>query len=233
MQIILDISANTHQNDEKYYRKMIETIHDVESMVIPFKDDDPITRKEIIIKGQLFLKAGRNIPPDFALFERMAKWAYESYTIKTTASVFDKVSLDLLLLMDIPYELPFIKIANNRRLDWLIGEIPRKIPVYQSVNPELYWKGDVSDAAFMWEGSKVIQLLCVSKYPAEAEEYGHILNRGQAYALSDHTIGFELLKRHEPKIYECHFVLEHDPKNLDGGLWAKTPMQLKEIFECI
>jgi|PlaIllAssembly_1097288.scaffolds.fasta_scaffold103178_2 hypothetical protein len=222
MQIILDISANTHQNDERYYRRMID--------VISRRD---LHKHEVIIKGQLFRKAGENIPQDIALLERMANWTFETYGYKTTASVFDKVSLALLLLMDIPYELPFIKIANNRDLDWLIGEIPRKIPVYMSISPELYWGGDIGDAAFRWQGAKVLHLLCVTKYPAEIDDYGIGPGGTTAYALSDHTIGLELLKKHEPKIYECHFVLEHGIGNLDGGEWAKTPMQLGEIFECI
>jgi sialic acid synthase SpsE len=205
MQIILDISANSHRNDESYYRKMIDAIAAADN------------RKHVLhIKGQLFHRAGANIPQDFALFERMANWTFENYGYKTTASVFDKISLELLLLMDIPYNLPFIKIANRRDLDWLIGEIPRKIPVYKSI-------GSLQEF-----DNKVVNLACVSKYPATIDDY--LKTWATNYAVSDHTIGLELVKLYQPKIYECHFCLE-DSTGLDAGPWAKRPKELKEVLE--
>jgi hypothetical protein len=209
MQIILDISANTHKNDIQYYMKMVRAITEIDNK-----------KHEIIIKAQLFKKAGNNTPQGYKMFQQMK--ANTPYPV--TASVFDLPSLTWIMEQG---ELPFIKIANNRDLDWLIGEIPRKIPVYRSIGkdaPDLLWD--------------VVDLLCISKYPATLnnyeKEFGYLGGNNYHHLLygniSDHTIGLELVKKFQPKIYECHFVLEHDPRNLDGGLWAKTPMQLKEIL---
>lgn len=215
MQVILDISANTHQNDEKYYRRMIDNI--------AFQDN---RKHEIVIKGQLFRKAGKNIPQDIALLERMARWTYATYGYKTTASVFDKLSLDLLLLMDIPYELPFIKIANNRALDWLIGEIPRKIGVYRSVDKFL--------DRYLAGLPGLTNLACISKYPATLEDYDELFRtyHDGPVKISDHTIGLDLVKKYKPKIWEKHFRLE-DSTGLDAGPWAVDPATLKEVLDII
>lgn len=209
MQIICDISANTHKNNIDYFIKMLDAIKEVDNR-----------KHEIIIKGQLFRHAGDNIVQDKNMFLNMAYQCNPLYQL--TASVFDLLSLKWLLgefaILMPQKELPFIKIANNRDLDWLIGEVPRKIPVYRSVgNPdECIWDKGITNIA------------CVSKYPATIGDYTK--RWSCADTLSDHTIGLEIFKRYQPKIYECHFVLEHDDSNLDGGLWAKTPDQLKEIL---
>lgn len=200
MQVILDISANTHKNDIKYYMKMVDAIRRVDT-----------GKHEIIIKGQLFNKAGDNIPQGYRMFQQMIS---NSHPYKVTASVFDLQSLSWLMRQG---ELPFIKIANNRKLDWLIGEIPRKIPVYRSVGSpdECIWDKEITNIA------------CVSKYPATIDDYKK--RWSCADTLSDHTIGLELIKHYKPKVYECHFALE-DSTGLDAGPWAKRVNELKEIL---
>jgi hypothetical protein len=204
MQVILDISANTHKNDIRYYMKMMRELRAIDN-----------GKHEIIIKGQLFIKAGDNIPQSLKMFNQMMS---NSDPHKVTASVFELQNLQWLLHW-YANDIPFIKIANNRALDWLIGEIPRKIHVYRSVGTpdECIWDKGITNIA------------CVSKYPATIDEYKKEWNC--ADTLSDHTVGLELIKHYKPKIYECHFVLEHGQNNLDGGPWAKTPEQLREILE--
>jgi sialic acid synthase SpsE len=203
MQIILDISANTHKNDMDYFKEMIRIVKYVDNK-----------KHEIIIKGQIFEKAGDNIPQEKKLWGYMMNFC-EEYGYKLTASVFDKPSLNFLLF----FNPCFIKIANNRELDWLIGEIPRKIPVYQSLSPKDYW-GHTNLR------NDHVYLLCVSKYPAKVSDYEYKL---WPRAISDHTIGTELVSRYRPDIYECHFCLE-DSTGLDAGPWAKRPDELKEIL---
>jgi hypothetical protein len=130
--------------------------------------------------------------------------------------VFDLPSLDWLLSWPLPYELPFIKIANNRELDWLIGEIPRKYKVYKSVSTMKEYYDDR-------EGG-VYPLFCVSEYPANIKGYPKTVRR-----ISDHTIGLRLWHRNYPSILEKHYKLS-DSTGLDAGDFAITPSKLKEIL---
>ena len=148
-------------------------------------------KHEIIIKGQLFRHAGDNVVQDKPMFVNMAYQCSPDYQL--TASVFDLLSLKWLLgefNIAMPQAiLPFIKIANNRSLDWLIGEIPRKIPVYQSVDPEDYYHGWDEE-----EDYTITQLLCISKYPAALEEYRRYKDY-PVVAVSDHTIRLQLINQ--------------------------------------
>lgn len=206
-QIILDCAANTHKNDEAYYKRMVDELSAVD------------TRKhEVILKWQLFNKSETNIVADTLLFCKMIRWAWIKYGYKTTASVFDRQSLKELMFSEQMavdnYKLPFIKIANNRDLDWLIGEIPRKYRVYKSVGTREDYKG------IYWEETT---LFCVSEYPAPIEKYPKV------YAISDHTVGLELYHRNQPVVWEKHLRLE-DSTGLDAGDFAITPEELKEIL---
>ena len=195
-QIILDISANTHKNDFEYIQRMLDELKAVDT-----------GKHEIVIKHQLFEKAGDNIPLEKHIFN----WAYlyaKKLGYKTTSSVFDKPSLDYLLT----YDVPFIKIANNRKYDWLIGEIPRKVPVYVSGSD----KGNVN-------------MCCVSKYPAMMLEYLPFGGKKLSMAISDHTPDWQLYNEYLPSIYECHYKLE-DSTGLDAGVFARTPKQMAQIL---
>lgn len=207
MQIILDISGgNTHKNDWAYAKRMIDEVAAVDNH-----------KHEIILKPQLFVKAGDNIPLKAIIFDKMFHYS-KKLGYKMTASVFDEISLAFLLL----YEPCFIKIANRRDLDWLIGEIPRKIWIYRSVSS----KKDVNAG---WEYGEVdVNLGCISKYPATIKDYSCF--DLDWYGLSDHTVGLELLKTHKPSIWEKHFKL-NDSTGLDAGPWAITPKELKEVLE--
>lgn len=206
MQIILDISANTHKNDEAYYKRMIDELAKVD------------TRKhEVILKWQLFTRErGDNTLPDPYMFFRMSEWAFHTHGYKTTTSVFDLPSLDYLLSLKFPYKLPFIKIANDRSLDYLIGEIPRKYEVYKSVSTMKEYYDDREDG--------VDSLFCVSKYPANIKDYPRTVMR-----ISDHTVGLELWHRNHPHIFEKHYKLP-DSTGLDAGDFAITPQELRSIL---
>lgn len=207
--IILDISANTFKNDEKYVERMIDEVYKIDT-----------EKHEIIFKTQLFVKAGENIPLEYDVFDFMYRYA-QKYGYKVTSSVFDLPSLKFLL----QYDVPFVKIANNRDLDWLVLEVPRRIPVYMSVKN--------SDEFYSINNNvhNVEPLCCVSNYEnAISEEYeikfGAWLYHG---GISDHTHNWDLYRKYKPHIYECHYILD-DSTGLDAGPFARTPEMLAEVL---
>jgi sialic acid synthase SpsE len=203
-QIILDFgSGNTCVNNKEVIKQMYDELKKVDT-----------GKHEIIAKWQLFEVAGENIP----LTKKSFDYAYEygnELGYKVTASIFDKESLDFLL----KHEIPFVKIANNRMLDFLIYYIPKNIPLYISKSRDL----------FMEHKHKTIEeLWCVSKYPADIKDYLELpLKNG--CNISDHTIDFTLFKKFNPKIIEWHYKLDYST-GLDAGEFARTPEQLKEIL---
>jgi sialic acid synthase SpsE len=181
-------------------------------------------KHEVVIKWQLFERAGDNLPLTHEAFQ----YAYEcgkSLGYKTTSSVFDKNSLDFLLQFDVP----FVKIANRRDLDWLIGEVPRKAPIYLSIgkredHPYYRYEDDVQDIL----GNEY--LCCISRYPSSLKNYEEIFNRWFIRrGVSDHTTDFSLFRKFEPEIIEMHYKLP-DSTGLDAGPFARTPEQLAEIL---
>jgi sialic acid synthase SpsE len=218
--IILDFgSGNTHKNNWEYLKRMLDELRKAEI------SKGTSEKHEIIIKHQLFKKAGDNISLDYEIFKEAYHYAY-LLGYKTTASVFDKESLNFLLQFDVP----FIKIANRRALDWLIGEVPRKIPVYVSV-------GSMPEGETLLYGypnyinqNRDIALFCVSQYPASTEEYERRYSKGSLkHGISDHTIGLDLYKKYQPRIWEKHYKLP-DSTGLDAGPFAISPEELKEIL---
>jgi len=213
--IILDFgSGNTCHNDWDYTKRMIDELKAVDT-----------GKHEVIIKWQLFKEAGENIPLDKSVFDLAYVYAKE-LGYQTTSSVFDKESLDFLLQFDVP----FVKIANNRELDWLISEIPRKVPVYVSC-------GSAEQIGNWHESVRwgiIKPLLCVSNYPANMEDYEEIKKFGlyviyDKYGISDHTTNFGLWYRYQPEIIEWHFGLS-DSTGLDAGPFMRTPAILKEVL---
>lgn len=171
-------------------------------------------KHEIVIKHQLFTEAGDNIPLDHEIFRKAYCYA-KDLGYKTTSSVFDFYSLQYLLNFDIP----FVKIANNRSLDWLISEVPRNILIYKSVGDwEELLKSDADN----------IILFCVSKYPSSIEDYSEYIPH-RYNGISDHTTNWDLFNKYNPEIYECHYKLP-DSTGLDAGEFARTPEMLREIL---
>jgi hypothetical protein len=206
--IILDFgSGNTCKNDKLYIKKMYDEL----------KKIDLNNNKKIVIKWQLFKCAGENIPLTHDSF----RFAY-NYGVglgyDVTASIFDMDSLKFLLTEN--KFLPFIKIANNRELDYLIDEIPGYIPVYVSNNycVTTYNRKMSYDKSFF----------CVSKYPTYIEKYEK-LPLFHSCCISDHTTNFELYYKYCPEIIEWHYKLK-DSTGLDTGAFARTPEQLKEVL---
>lgn len=217
-QIILDISANTHKNDWDYLKRMLDELKAVDT-----------GKHEIIIKHQLFIDAGENIPLDHEIFRKAYCYAAD-LGYKTTSSVFDRESLEYLLRFNIP----FVKIANNRSLDWLMGEVPRKIPVYVSKNENTLFDGELVPLAF-YDGSnpdncKYFKVLyCKSNYPATIDDYESGDYDYYYDGISDHTTNWDLYNKYKPNIYEVHYKLS-DSTGLDAGDFARTPEQLSEIL---
>jgi len=218
-QIILDAgSGNSCSNDKTIVKRIYDELKAVDT-----------GKHTVICKWQLFEKAGDNIP----LLPEVFDYAYEygtSLGYEVTASVFDKKSLDFLL----QYEVPFVKIANNRALDWLIGEIPRKIPVYVS-----YGNTHEMRCYKNMYTNKITNILCISKYPATIEDYRKEYDfdfemRLGCQSISDHTIGLAFFKmlfsyNCKPKIWEMHYCLD-DSHGLDAGPFARRPSQLAEVL---
>jgi sialic acid synthase SpsE len=208
--IILDFgSGNTHRNSKEYIKRMHDELKAIDT-----------GKHEIIIKHQLFENWYSNVPLSHESFD----YAYDYGTglgYKVTSSVFDKPSLDFLLQFDVP----FIKIANRRELDWLIGEIPRKIPAYVS-----YGKGTELQR-YYFEENHITPMWCVSEYPADIEQYDEMLEDlwPQSLAISDHTTNFGVWYRYRPTIIEWHYGLS-DSTGLDAGPFMRTPEQLVEVL---
>lgn len=208
--IILDFgSGNTCKNDFNYVKRMIGELRAIDT-----------GKHEVIIKWQLFKKAGDNIPLNEVIFIKAYNYA-KTKGYKTTSSVFDKESLDFLLQFDIP----FIKIANIRETDYLMDYIPRKIPIVisqdadQLFNPQRYQEN-------------ITKLLCVRKYPAtmnDYEENNNLLYLMDNIGISDHTAHYGLWYKYSPQIIEWHYGLE-DSTGLDAGIFMRTPKQLAEIL---
>lgn len=211
-------SGNTCQNDKAIVKQMIDAIKAIGT-----------GKHEVILKWQLSLPDGINVPLEHDIFDFAYHYGNEQ-GYKVTSSVADLESLKFLL----QYDIPFVKLPNCRELDWLMGEIPRKVPIYIS-----YGTFDRYDEYNKRKHESITTLACVSKYPAEVKDYvnafgliniknEHILSNLRR--VSDHTTGLELYKKYQPKIWEKHFALEHDPSNPDGGLFAITPETLAEVL---
>jgi sialic acid synthase SpsE len=216
-QIILDLgSGNTHKNRWEYCKKMITACKNIQK---------ELKNYEIIIKHQLFKEAGDNKPLSQNLFDKAYTYAYNN-KLKTTASVFDKESL--MFLME--YDIPFVKIANNKKAKALIDYIPRGLPIYISLD-------NIEEIKQYQHLNNAVKLLCISKYPATGADYEikfggsddlhSFINYG--YGISDHTINFGLYKNYQPDFIEWHFKLS-DSTGLDAGEFARTPEQIIEYF---
>jgi sialic acid synthase SpsE len=166
----------------------------------------------LVIKWQLFKEAGDNVPLHPNVFDAAYHFAMTNFGIETTASVFDKESLDFLLT----YRIPFVKIANSIESKKMMSNIKMEQKVIIST--------DVPN--FM--DFKPNQLLyCISKYPATTNEYETKFGDKMQEGISDHTTNFDLFNKYQPKVYEFHFKLE-DSVGPDAGEFARTPAQIKE-----
>ncbi len=203
--IILDFgSGNSCLNRWNIAKRMIDSLAEVDEFF------------QTTIKWQLFEDCHPNIPLDRSIFYDAFYYANDQ-GFKTTASVFDLDSLNFLLTFNIP----FVKIANRRDLDWLIGEVPRKIPIIRSValkdnNWNLYF-------------GNVRNLCCVSEYPAFIDSYVPFGAANLTNGISDHTTDWTLYRKYQPEIYEVHFRLE-DTTGPDSGPFARVPEQVREIL---
>jgi len=197
-------SGNTSRNDVKIVKRMIDELHAIDT-----------GKHEVIIKWQLFEKAGQNIPLSHEVFE----WAYDYaklFGYQTTASVFDKPSLAYLLCFDTP----FIKLANREDLYWLKGYVPRNKRVLIS------WGDSESIRAFADDYG----LCCVSNYPADMADYEKRFRAADLeLGISDHTTNFKLFNKYQPIVYEVHYKLSNS-KGLDAGKFARTAKDLKAIL---
>lgn len=214
-EIILDYSANTFRNDKALIKRAIDEIKAVDT-----------GKHSIVFKTQLFANCPPNTPCTHESFEYMYEYG-NSQGYKVTSSVFDKESLDYLLKFDVP----FIKIANRPDLYWLLHETPRKIRIYVSTDKQ----SAVNRPINLGHDEYNTEILyCISKYPALIEDYEnqfnlHFLGKTYKKSISDHTIGLDLYKKHEPKIWEKHLRLS-DSTGLDAGSFAITPQELSEIL---
>ena len=210
--IILDFaSATTCNNDHAEVVKMIDGLHDVDTW-----------KHEVVIKWQLFQDVyyqGQKLPElahDVFLFAKEYA-ACKGY--QTTASVFDKASLDFLLTTNPP----FIKIAARPDVYPLMASIPYDMDIIVSAP-------SVEDHDLL-VGRPCVKavLCCVPDYPAVAAKYENYFSGLLHYGISDHTEDWYLYEKYTPNYYECHFKLE-DSTGPDAQDFARTPEQLREIL---
>lgn len=176
-------------------------------------------KHKVILKYQLWSfdnPQGNNRWLDWALFQHLYYYGEEK-GYQVTSSVFDYGALEYLLTLKVP----FVKLANRPDTWNLLGDVPRRIPVYISNYPE--------DCG--WRDSGIVtSLACVSKYPATIQEYEWIPYLNKFLGISDHTVGLELYHKYRPTIFEKHFCLERSSDNLDSGPFALDPEGLKELI---
>ena len=212
-QIILDMGSG---NSNPTYGDGIDAINAV-------KEIDS-HKHEVIFKYQLWSEdnpQGENRWLTWRIFMNLRDYAV-TMGYKVTSSVFDYAALQYLLTFDKEkHRLPFIKLANRPDTWYLLGDIPRRIPVY--ISNYLYSCG-------FRESGIVTSMACVSKYPASLKEYEMIPNLHHYQAISDHTVGLELWDKYHPPVWEKHFVLTHNDTNPDAGPFAITPEELKEVI---
>lgn len=206
MQLILDIGSGKSLPDFRTGRQLIDEVE---------KRDRK--KHQIVFKAQLFTSAPPNIPLSPIVFQQLHDYAKQG-GYELTASVFDLWMLTFLL----SFKPMFVKIACRPDLYWLIGEVPRKIPVYVSVPAN-----ENVDVPHYYRKSGISALCCVRKYPADIEDYeGCWIEDG----ISDHTIGWNLMEKYNPKILEKHIVLKRAPDNPDSGPFAILPEDLEGII---
>ena len=177
-------------------------------------------KHKVVIKWQLFKEAGDNIPLTHDCFDYAYDYA-KKLGYKTTASVFDVNSLKFLL----QYIIPFVKISCNNEKYWLIGRVPRNMPVYYSTNnPSEVFPRHSEHLFRLYDAYK---LYCVPKYPAEIEDYKLKNMKG----VSDHTVDLELFNDNPScEVFEMHYALEDSTgEDADCGI-CKTPSMLKNIL---
>ena len=206
--VILDFgSGETCRNDWRIVRQMIEDLKDVDT-----------GKCEVVIKWQLFKKisysGGELLPLDLYLFDIAHNYA-DKLGYKTTASVFDNDSLEFLT----DYEVPFIKIANNKKYYYLIDKIE------ESGNKPLV---SINSPANMF-ADRYEFMCCVSDYPATAEKYEAVFHDMLEDGISDHTDNWYLYEKYKPFIYECHYCLP-DSTGPDAGAFARRPDDLRRIL---
>jgi len=203
-QIILDMgSGNTCRNNKLLIREMYDSLDLIDNH-----------KYEVIVKWQLFQRAGDNIPLNKRSFDYAYHYGHD-LGYKVTASAFDRDSLDFLM----GYKVPFIKIANNSKLHYLIKNIPEDIMLYISSDLPLYLERRKATYKHLW---------CVSKYPALISDYEKFKLKKGSY-LSDHTQDFKLFFAKNPEIIEWHYKLVSSV-GLDAGVFARTPEQLSKIL---
>lgn len=199
---IIDLgSGNTCENSIELACKMVLTVRNLN---IP----------DSYVKWQLFEEAGDNIPLSLEVFERASRYAH-TIGMPMGVSVFDEGSLDVGIHSG---AIKFVKLANNPKAHKLLNKIPEQDRVIISTD----------DPNFKVERPDTDIIYCISKYPASEKDYdkfGDKLKKG----LSDHTTNWNLFKKYQPKIYECHFAFE-DSEGLDAGKFARKPKDFAEIL---
>lgn len=210
--IILDFgSGGTCVNRKSTVREMIVGLSEVDK------------HRRCVVKMQLWDKGTE--PQCSRLEWEVFDYAFDvarNEGFRTTASVFDKPSLDFLL----GYDVPFVKLANRPYLRHLARYVPRGIPIVYSVGSD----EDYCNLANSGIGEKDEVMLCVSQYPAPNDEYEEV--RGgldRTTGISDHTVGLDLWRKYHPSVWEKHFKLEGQ-RGGDCGPWCVTPGDLVEVL---
>ena len=210
-QVILDVGSGASLPDKETARRFVDEIKAVDT-----------GKHQIVFKAQLFMHEPPNAPLSRFVFADLYDYAIDQ-GYGCTASVFDQDSLNYLSEFDVP----FIKIACRPDLYEMINDISGEHMVYASYYP-------TNEQIVGSEGQPLAAdriLLCVPHYPAQAAVYKMELMHPEIRfdGLSDHTVGLDLYRELEPKIWEKHIKLA-GTVGPDAGPWAMLPEEVGVIL---
>jgi sialic acid synthase SpsE len=210
--IILEFgSGDTCKNDKNQIKDMINQLAKYD------------LQRKCIIKWQLFTNLSHVEALTFDNFDFAYKLAAD-LGFKTTASIFDNVSLDFLL----KYKIPFLKIAcQTQKYDFrkdmnsFINYVPIEIPIIISVEESCVIKAIKEK----YSQHKIDYLCCVPMYPALFKQYAEsFIIEELLKGISDHTIDHSIYNYYKPEIYEVHYILPYQT-SLDKQ-WSIYPNEI-------
>lgn len=194
-------SGNTCRNNVDRLKRMIQRVMDMDT-----------GRYHLLFKVQLFDKVGGNVPLSRRVFDVAYFYAMErGYSL--SASVFSAEWLDYLL----EYDPEWVKIACLPELHKLISAVPSAVGVFAS------FPTTPGPLPF-----NVTPLACVREYPATVKQYERAFKPSDLrIGISDHTVGWELIDKYEPEVFEKHVVDVREDGNPDAGPFAVTIDELE------
>jgi sialic acid synthase SpsE len=203
MRLILD-PGSTHGNDLIKMKQLIDIAKGVNAE----------------IKFQLFTDTSNgNIPLNRKYFETICMYAADK-NVKCFASVWDREAIELLVNCGCHA----IKIAYSQRNNENLVNLAKQTHL------EVIISHNYCD----YIGVSYTSLWCIPEYPVLYEpNFENIFTKFDGF--SDHTLGIHTTLKaidNGAKIIEKH-VKPEDPVNCPDSLFAMSPKETKDLYECI